>query len=47
MRSVFKREWNDPSRENPHIVIQALARLVNPIGRIGIAGVFLLKGRAA
>jgi glutathione-independent formaldehyde dehydrogenase len=37
------RDWNDPSRENPHIVIQALARLVNPTGRIAIAGVFLPK----
>lgn len=37
------RDWNDPTRENPHIVIQALARLVNPTGRIGIAGVFLPK----
>jgi glutathione-independent formaldehyde dehydrogenase len=31
----------DPSRENPAIVIHALARLVRPTGRLGIVGVFL------
>jgi glutathione-independent formaldehyde dehydrogenase len=34
-------DWNDPDRENPAIVIHALAQLVNPTGRLGIAGVFL------
>jgi len=34
-------DWNDPGRENPEIVIHALARLVNPTGRLGIVGVFL------
>jgi glutathione-independent formaldehyde dehydrogenase len=37
-------DWTDksnPSRENPAIVIQALAKLVQPTGRLGIAGVFL------
>lgn len=31
----------DPSREDPAAVIHALARLMNPTGRLGIAGVFL------
>ena len=35
------RDWTDPRRENPTIVIHALARLVRPSGRLGIAGVFL------
>lgn len=34
-------EWSDPSRENPAVVIHALAKLVNPTGRLGIVGVFL------
>ncbi len=34
-------DWTDPSRENPNAVIHALARLVNPTGRLGIVGVFL------
>ncbi len=34
-------DWTDPGRENPAIVIHALARLVRPTGRLGIAGVFL------
>ena len=35
------RDWTDPRRENPAIVIHALAQLVRPTGRLGIAGVFL------
>ena len=35
------RDWNDPGRENPAIVLHALARLINPTGRLGIVGVFL------
>ncbi len=35
------RDWTDPSRENPAVVIHALARLVQPTGRIGIVGVYL------
>jgi glutathione-independent formaldehyde dehydrogenase len=31
----------EPGREDPAAVIHALARLVNPTGRLGIAGVFL------
>jgi glutathione-independent formaldehyde dehydrogenase len=31
----------DPAREEPHWVIEALARLVHPGGRLGIVGVFL------
>lgn len=34
-------DWHDLTRENPEIVIHALAELVNPTGRLGIAGVFL------
>lgn len=34
-------DWNQSNRENPEIVIHALAQLVNPTGRLGIAGVFL------
>lgn len=37
-------DWTDqadPHRENPAIVIHALARLVRPTGRLGIIGVFL------
>jgi len=33
--------WTDPGREDPAAVIHALARVVNPTGRLGIAGVFL------
>jgi len=35
------RDWTDPRRENPAIVIHALAQLVRPTGRLGIVGVFL------
>jgi glutathione-independent formaldehyde dehydrogenase len=35
------RDWTDPRRENPAIVIHALAQLVRPTGCLGIAGVFL------
>lgn len=35
------RAFADPEREDPQAVIHALARLVNPTGRLGIAGVFL------
>lgn len=35
------RDWNHPDRENPDIVIHALAQLINPTGRLGIVGVFL------
>jgi glutathione-independent formaldehyde dehydrogenase len=35
------RAFADPGYEDPEAVIHALARLVNPTGRIGIAGVFL------
>ncbi len=35
------RAFADPSREDPQDVIHALARLVRPTGRLGIAGVFL------
>ena len=35
------RAFNDPDREDPAVVIHALAQLVNPTGRLGIAGVFL------
>lgn len=34
------RAFTDPQREDPHGVIHALSRIVNPTGRIGIAGVF-------
>ncbi len=34
-------DWTTPTRENPAIVIHALAQLVQPTGRLGIAGVFL------
>ncbi|HEX6509783.1 MAG TPA: alcohol dehydrogenase catalytic domain-containing protein, partial [Chloroflexota bacterium] len=34
-------DWNQPDRENPDIVIHALAQLINPTGRLGIIGVFL------
>ncbi|GAA2594384.1 glutathione-independent formaldehyde dehydrogenase [Actinomadura fulvescens] len=33
----------DPSRENPRQVVSDLARLVNPTGRLGIAGVYAEK----
>jgi len=33
--------WSDPTREDPNEVIHALTRLINPNGRLGIAGVFL------
>jgi glutathione-independent formaldehyde dehydrogenase len=35
------RAFTDPSHEDPEGVIHALARLVRPTGRLGIAGVFL------
>lgn len=35
------RAFADPGREDPAGVIHALARLVNPTGRLGIAGFFL------
>jgi glutathione-independent formaldehyde dehydrogenase len=35
------RAFADPGREDPQAVIHALTRLVNPTGRLGIAGVFL------
>lgn len=35
------RDFSDPARENPEVVIHALARVLNPTGRLGIAGVFL------
>jgi glutathione-independent formaldehyde dehydrogenase len=34
------RDRHHPDREDPRQVIGALARLVNPTGRLGIAGVF-------
>jgi glutathione-independent formaldehyde dehydrogenase len=34
-------DWMVPDRENPDIVIHALAELINPTGRLGIIGVFL------
>ena len=35
------RDRADPSRENPHWVLNDLARLINPNGRLGIIGLFL------
>ncbi len=35
------RDREDPSRENPRWVIEALAQLVHPGGRLGIIGVFV------
>lgn len=35
-----------PGRENPHQVVDDLARLVNPAGSLGIAGVFAAKDLA-
>jgi glutathione-independent formaldehyde dehydrogenase len=35
------RSWNEPHHENPDLVIHALARLINPTGRLAIVGVFL------
>jgi glutathione-independent formaldehyde dehydrogenase len=35
------RAREDPGREDPHWVIHALARLIQPGGRLGIIGVFL------
>src|SRR5947209_16397469 len=35
------RDWNQPDRENPDIVIHALTQLINPTGRLGIVGVFV------
>jgi glutathione-independent formaldehyde dehydrogenase len=35
------RDREDPGRENPHWVIEALAQLVHPGGRLGIIGVFV------
>jgi glutathione-independent formaldehyde dehydrogenase len=40
------RDRQDPSRELPVQVIDDLARLVNPTGRLGIAGVFTEKDLA-
>ena len=34
------RDRRHPDREDPRQVISDLARLVNPTGRLGIAGVF-------
>jgi glutathione-independent formaldehyde dehydrogenase len=34
-------DWDNPGHENPAIVLHALARLINPTGRLGIVGVFL------
>jgi glutathione-independent formaldehyde dehydrogenase len=33
-------DWNDPARENPTVVLEALAELINPTGRLGILGVY-------
>jgi glutathione-independent formaldehyde dehydrogenase len=35
------RDREDPSRENPHWVIEALSELIHPGGRLGIIGVFV------
>jgi glutathione-independent formaldehyde dehydrogenase len=40
------RDRSEPSRENPLQVISDLARLVNPTGRVGIAGVYAEKDLA-
>ena len=37
------RDREDPSRENPLQVVSDLARLVNPVGHVGIAGVYAEK----
>ncbi|HWC87597.1 MAG TPA: glutathione-independent formaldehyde dehydrogenase [Solirubrobacteraceae bacterium] len=37
------RDRSDPSRENPTQVISDLARLVNPTGHVGVAGVYAEK----
>ncbi|HEY2522727.1 MAG TPA: glutathione-independent formaldehyde dehydrogenase [Streptosporangiaceae bacterium] len=37
------RDRSDPGRENPLQVVSDLARLVNPTGRLGIAGVYAEK----
>ena len=37
------RDRSDPGRENPLQVVGDLARLVNPTGRVGIAGVYAEK----
>ncbi|MFD7610692.1 glutathione-independent formaldehyde dehydrogenase [Streptomyces sp. NPDC059828] len=37
---------SDPSRENPRQVIEDLAALVHPTGRIGVAGVYAAKDHA-
>ena len=37
------RDRSDPGRENPLQVVSDLARLVNPTGRVGIAGVYAEK----
>ena len=37
------RDRSEPARENPVQVISDLARLVNPTGRVGIAGVYAEK----
>ena len=41
------RDREDPGRENPHWVIEALAQLVHPGGRLGIIGVFVDRTREA
>ncbi len=35
------RDRENPGRDNPHWVIEALAQLVHPGGRLGIIGVFV------
>ena len=37
------RDRRDPARENPTQVVRDLARLVNPTGHVGIAGVYTEK----
>ncbi|HEY0717077.1 MAG TPA: glutathione-independent formaldehyde dehydrogenase [Streptosporangiaceae bacterium] len=37
------RDRSDPSRENPRQAVGDVARLVNPTGRVGIAGVYAEK----
>jgi len=34
-------DWTKANTENPNIVIAALAKLINPTGRLGIIGVFI------
>jgi glutathione-independent formaldehyde dehydrogenase len=40
------RDRADPSRENPRQVVDDLSRLVNPTGRLGIAGVYVANDPA-